>query len=254
MKKALAVLLSMVLVSCAPIATPVAVPATSTPTALPSFTPVPSQTATITPTVTPTFTSTVTDTPTASPVPFVESLPAAVSSDLLSCRYGPGPEYLFLFAFRKNAAIVLNGRADGNNWVLVENGAQDCWVNLKYVEVRGDVQTLKNVYPAGYTLPVSPYYGPTTVLGAERTGDEITVRWVEIPVSPGKYEDAEMFPYIIEVWRCENGALVFDALGARAPVITFVDQAGCSVPSHGRVYVQEKHGYAGPAEIPWPPR
>ena len=61
-----------------------------------------------------------------------------------------------------------------------------------------------------------------------------------------------MFPYIIEVWRCENGEILFDPLVSRLPFITFVDQTDCNAPSHGRVYVQEKHGYAGPAEIPWP--
>ena len=66
------------------------------------------------------------------------------------------------------------------------------------------------------------------------------------------YEDENMFPYIVEVWRCENGAIIFDTLGSRVPFISFEDQAGCAEPSRGRVYIQEKHGYAGPAEIPWP--
>ncbi|MDP1715559.1 MAG: hypothetical protein Q8L41_12515 [Anaerolineales bacterium] len=43
-------------------------------------------------------------------------------------------------------------------------------------------------------------------------------------------------------------------LVSRFPFITFVDQASCDGTSHGRVYVQEKHGYAGPADIPWPAR
>jgi hypothetical protein len=63
-----------------------------------------------------------------------------------------------------------------------------------------------------------------------------------------------MFPYIVEVWRCENGTIIFETLGSRIPLISFVDEADCNSPSHGRVYVQEKHGYAGPAEIPWPQR
>jgi hypothetical protein len=31
-----------------------------------------------------------------------------------------------------------------------------------------------------------------------------------------------------------------------------IDEAGCSEPSHGVVYLAEKHGYEGPMEIPWP--
>jgi uncharacterized protein YraI len=192
-----------------------------------------------------------TGTPTSSS--FVESLKATVTADLLSCRYGPGPEYLYLFAFNKGANIILIGKAD-NNWLLVENTPQRCWIKSDFVTIEGDLRTLKPMYPDGFKLIVSPYYGPTTVLSAERKGDEVTVTWVDVPISPGKYETPYMFPYIIEVWRCENGKIIFDPLGSRVPFITFVDQAGCDIPSHGRVFVQEKHGYAGPAEIPWPAR
>ncbi|KAA0275585.1 MAG: hypothetical protein EDM79_07580, partial [Chloroflexi bacterium] len=108
--------------------------------------------------------------------------------------------------------------------------------------------------PGEYKIPVSPYYGPTTVLTAEREGDEVTVKWVEIIVSPGKYEDENMFPYIVEIWYCMEGEIHFDTLGSRIPQITFTDESGCTEPSRGRVYIQEKHGYAGPAEIPWPGR
>ncbi len=136
--------------------------------------------------------------------------------------------------------------------MLVENDPQRCWVNSDFVEVQGDIHTLRSLYPDGYKIPVSPYYGPTTVTGATREGDKVIVSWGEVIVSPGKYEDENMFPYIVEVWRCENKEIIFDTLGSRVPFISFVDQAGCEIPSHGRVYVQEKHGYGGPAEIPWP--
>lgn len=193
-----------------------------------------------------------TETSTPTLIPFADSLKATVTADLLSCRYGPGPEYLYLFAFKKGADIRLIGRAEGNNWVLVENEPQRCWINAKFVEIQGDQQTLKPMYPDGFKLPVSPYYRPSAVLSAVRSGDQITVTWVHVPVSRGDYEDDSMFPYIIEVWRCENGEIIFDPLASGFPFITFVDQAGCDIPSHGRVYVQEKHGYAGPADIPWP--
>ncbi|MDP1715557.1 MAG: hypothetical protein Q8L41_12505 [Anaerolineales bacterium] len=195
---------------------------------------------------------TVTSTSTPTPIPFVDNLKASVTADLLSCRYGPGSEYLFLFALNKGANIRLIGRAEGNHWVLVENEPQRCWVNANFVEIKGDLQTLKPMYPDGFKLILSPSYAPPTVLTAERKRDEITVTWLPVPVSRGDYEDDSMFPYMIEVWRCENGEIIFDPLVSRFPLITFVDQAGCNLPSHGRVFVQEKHGYAGPAEIPWP--
>jgi len=245
--------LILLLTSCAPVSHATVEPFDQTPPAGTSpDKPAPaaetfSATATFTP-ILPTVTSTSPPTP----IQFVDNLKASVTADLLSCRYGPGPEYLFLFALKKGANIRLIGRAEGSHWVLVENEPQRCWINAKFVEIKGDPQTLKPMYPDGFKLILSPSYGPTTVLTAERKRDEITVTWLPVPVSRGDYEDERMFPYIIEVWRCENGEILFDPLASRFPFITFVDQAGCNLPSHGRVFVQEKHGYAGPAEIPWP--
>ncbi len=210
-------------------------------------------TVSATPTIpapTETFTPVPTETPTQ--IAYVDSLKATVISDKLVCRYGPGANYLYLIAFNKSTPLRLIGRAPGNAWVLVENEPQRCWVNSEFVEPLGDLLTLKPMYPDGYKIPVSPYYGSTTVQTAVREGTAITVTWQEIIVSPGKYEDENMFPYIVEVWRCENGQITFDTLGSRVPFITFEDQAGCAEPSHGRVYIQEKHGYGGPADIPWP--
>jgi hypothetical protein len=63
-----------------------------------------------------------------------------------------------------------------------------------------------------------------------------------------------MFIYIAEIWRCESGKIIFDPLATNYPEVTFVDEAGCNVVSHGRVFFQEKHGFAGPAEILIPPQ
>jgi len=262
--------IALVLVSCAPASAPTIQPATNTetPTATeantatpilsetPSFTPAP-PTETFTPAPpTETFTPLPpTETSTSTPPPFVESLKAKVTADLLSCRYGPGAEYLYLFAFRKTTKIELIGQTGGNNWVLVENRPQKCWVNAKYLEIAGDPKTLKVMYPEGYKLPVSPYYSSPTVDGARRDPNNpnmVTAYWSEMTLTAGDEEDETMFIYIIEVWRCEGGQIIFDPLASNYPEITFVDEAGCNLPSHGRVYFQEKHGFAGPAEIPWP--
>ncbi len=253
MKKIIAIIFIVIftLTGCAPASTPTVLPATVTST-------FPPPTETRTPRPTATFTQIPpTATPTATAIPFVDSLKATVTADLLSCRYGPGPEYLYLFALKKGANIKLIGRAEGNSWLLIENEPQRCWIHSKFVDISGDQQTLKPMYPEGYKIPVSPYYSPTTVLTAVRDPNDknkVTVTWIAIPLTAGDQEDENMFIYIIEVWRCEGGRIIFDPLPTNYPVITFVDEAGCSVPSHGRVFFQEKHGYAGPAEIPWPER
>jgi len=192
-----------------------------------------------------------TETSAPTTIPVVESLKATVTADLLSCRYGPGAEYLYLYGLRKGANIQLIGRTDGNSWVMVA-GKSKCWLNAKFIEIKGDPQTLKVVYPNEYKLPRSPYYSSPTVLSAIRKGNNITVSWSEVVLRAGDEEDANMFIYIVEVWRCEGGKMIFDPLASNYPEATFVDEAGCSSPSHGRVFFQEKHGFAGPAEIPWP--
>jgi len=239
--------------------------ATSTSTRIPAsetFTSPPTLTASVTasqtftplPTDTPTQ-SVPTETPTLVPIATVQSLRAKVTAERLSCRYGPGPEYLYLFALRQTANIKLIGRVDAENWhwVMVENQV-NCWVSAEFLEIQGDPLSLPVVYPGIAKLPITPYYPRSEVLSAERNAatNEITISWVEVPISAGDFEDDSMQTYIIELWRCEDGQVIFDPLATRVAFIRFVDEPGCAEPSHGQVWVQEKHGYAGPAEIPWP--
>lgn len=212
-------------------------------------------TSTLTAAAPPTLTETAAPSPTEAPtsILIVESLKAKVTADLLSCRYGPGAEYLYLYGLRKDANIKLIGRADGNNWVYVD-GKSKCWLNANFVEIAGDRMSLPIVYPGIAKLPQSPYYPPTTIRSAARSGNQVTVEWTDVYVSPGHREDETMQTYIIEVWRCEAGQMIFDPLGTNDTSITFIDEPGCSQPSHGRIFVQEKHGFAGPTEIPWPPQ
>lgn len=218
---------------------------TFTATSVPeTFTPVPSLTFTSTPLPTETATSTL--------LPVVESLKAKVITGLLSCRYGPGAEYLYLYALVEGANIKLIGRTDANNWVWVD-GKNKCWVNTKFLQVDGDWKMLPIVYPGIAKLPVSPYYPGPSWANAKRDGNSVKVDWEAVPISPGKYEDENMHQYIVEVWRCEKGQIVFETLGTNFPYITVEnDEPGCNVPSHGKVFVQEKHGYGGPVEVPWP--
>lgn len=248
------------IVACTGMSTPLPdITPSSTDAANTATIPAATETTSPTPTTAPTRTPALSETPlpTASNTsrPAVASLQASVTADLLSCRYGPGPEYLYLFAFRAGANIELIGRVDAENWkwVLVENQVP-CWVHANFLNVEGDILSLPVVYPGIAKLPITPYYPPSAVYTAKRDKqtNEITVSWKEVPVSLGDYEDDSMQTYIVEVWRCQDGELIFDPLATRFAFIRFVDEPGCSEPSHGRVWVQEKHGYAGPAEIPWP--
>jgi uncharacterized protein YraI len=186
-------------------------------------------------------------------IPTVESLKATVTADLLSCRYGPGPNYLFLYGLRKGANIVLIGRVDEINWrwVYVE-GKNKCWVKTDFLEIKGNWMSLPIVYPGRAKLPVSPSYPPTYVLHATRKQDQISVEWADIPLRAGDEEDERMQHYVVEVWRCADGQMLFEPMATNELSISFTDQAGCSASSHGRIFVQEKHGFAGPADFTWP--
>ena len=220
--------------------------ATTSPTSnspVPSTTPVPTLAA-----------STATFTPLPSPQPTAASMEASVAVDLLSCRYGPDPAYLFLYALRGGANIKLIGRTDGDNWnwAYVE-GQNGCWVNVSFLRVDGDWRRLPVVYPGIASLPITPYYPPTAVTKATRSGSAVTVQWLEIPLRLGDEEDQAMQHYIVEIWRCDSAEIRFEPIATNSSNVVFTDEPGCSEPSHGRVFVQEKHGFAGPAEIPWPP-
>jgi uncharacterized protein YraI len=242
------------LAACTPAVQPTAAPI---PNDTATFTAQPSDTATNTPlpsdTPLPTLTPTATFTETPSPIPTVESLSATVNTNLVSCRYGPGSEYLYLDAFKQDYPLTLLGQTGGNNWVMVyDEGFGNCWVNVNFLNIEGDFKTLPVAYPEPVHIPMTSRYPPTTVISATRDGNNVTVTWLAVPVGPGDFEDAEMFIYIIEVWRCEGGQLIFDPLASNRETVTFVDEPGCVTASHGRVFVQEKHGYTRPAEIPWP--
>ncbi len=218
---------------------------TTGPTAAPSLTETPAITATTgyEPTLSPTLT------PTAE----AQSLSATVKAGFLSCRYGPGPEYLYLYALRGGANIKLIGRTNGDNWPWAwVDGRNRCWVNTNYLTVQGDWWRLPIVYPGIARLPISPYYPPSAITKVTRGGSVVTVRWLEIPLRAGDEEDASMMHYIVEAWHCKAGSLLFEPLATNDTVMNITDEPGCSQPSHARLFVQEKHGFSGPTEIAWP--
>ncbi len=222
-----------------------------------SPTELPSPTVFAPPTIPPTETLTpIPPTATNTAIVLVGYLKAKVTADLLSCRYGPGSEYLYLYGLNKDARIRISGRTDANNWVMVD-GKNKCWVNAKFLEVEGSPVSLPIMYPGEYKLPVSPYYPPTTVFNATRNKNNprlVDISWDDIPLIAGDEEDEFMNHYIVEVWRCEGGQFVFEALATNELSMSFIDEVGCNQTSHGRVFVQEKHGFAGPSEIPaWLP-
>lgn len=234
-----------------PTATQTAEP-TSTATALSTETSTPSPTGT--PTIT--TTSTLTPTTTATPVPTYQVLRGTVRSELLSCRYGPGADYLYQYGFAQGLPVTFTGRNDAGTWLhgqgLYYEGS--CWVNARFIELSGDVASLEPVYPDKVSLPLyfDPNFPPPTDVEAVRQGDQVSVFWVGYELALGDRESANSPRYLVEAWACQGGEIVFMPIGTFVESALITDEAGCSEPSHGQLFLVHKDGYVGPVTIPWP--
>ncbi|MEI6290446.1 MAG: hypothetical protein WCP19_08445 [Chloroflexota bacterium] len=199
---------------------------------------------------------------TPNPVPIIlETIPTPmilrgiVIPEKVSCRYGPGAMYLYLYGLRAGAVQDVIGRTDTGSWVLTRSHGDSgsCWVKTDLLSLNGDVMSLELVYPDKFTLIKSNqgYHSPWGVT-AERNSSQVIINWKSDELRPGDRESENSFLYVIETWICRSGQLVFTPIGSQIPQLTVVDELGCQQPSHGRIYFSEKHGYTGPSEIPWP--
>ncbi len=258
--------------TASPTATPTAEP-TYTVTMQPTETPTPSPTRTST--STPTFTPSPTATLTNTPVPTYQVLRGVVQAENLSCRYGPGEAYLNTYTLQGGNAVQVLGRSDTSlgTWVYVKYGELLCWINAapKYVKLSGDVSSLEPYYPDNpekFTLikfptskfPTSKFPAPTNVEATRRLGqpDRVDISWQAFDLGSGDREPGNRPLYLLELWTCQGGEIVFTPIGSSTEYsetmsVVVTDEADCSEPSHGRIYLAHKDGYVGPVEIsPWP--
>lgn len=251
-------LFSNVDISSAPTLTspPSATPLLLTTTPLPD-TETPTPAATVPPALTPTVTES--PAPTATETPAITSTPAILRGQVIvekvSCRYGPGPDYLYLYGMVQGANQDVIGRTDTGTWILTRShgDTKSCWVKAEFMKLNGDVMSLEMVYPDKFKLlPSSQKYRFPFNVVATRSGDKVTIGWDSDERRPGDEESATSVLYMVEVWVCQQGKLVFTPIGTSVKQVSVTDEAGCAEPSHGRVYFVEKHGYTGPTEITWP--
>ncbi len=175
-----------------------------------------------------------------------------VNQKHVSCFYGPSKTYLYKYGLLKGNRLDIIGYMADTGYIEVQaiGGSNPCWMNLEWMDVQGDINLVQPIDPLTIKLPQSPYYGALTWVKATRTGNDVTVTWEELGMSPG--DDSEQEPYLIEAWVCRDGKLIFVPIGAYYTEATIKDEPGCSEASFGRVYGVEKHGYTKPREIPWP--
>lgn len=230
---------------------------TSTPTMTPTFTPTAtstaSPTATATATPAPTETPTPDFSPTVSPIPSRTPTPTATPElrgrvkMQSNCRYGPGAAYLYEWGLYEGNRVTVLGRNQDGTWVYVDPWTyiDYCWVKTELLDLTGDVSSVPQMTTL---LPYTEFYHPPTNVSATRVGDEVTVWWEDVWMS---LDDDRGF--LIEAWVCRDGQIVFTAINPWDPPAVLVDEAGCMVPSSGRIYTAEKHGYTEWILIRWPP-
>jgi hypothetical protein len=162
------------------------------------------------------------------------------------CRYGPGWAYLYKYGLVVGSNMEVIGRNAKATWLLVQaiNGNNPCWVRADLIAVKGGPMTLAE---AGYKLPYSRRYYPPGNVYTMRRGNEVTIYWDPVRIDPGN--DSGQYPYLIEAWVCHAGELVFEPAGTWETSWVYVDEPGCSEPSHAQIFTVEKHGYSWPRKI-----
>ena len=221
----------------------------------------PSSTATATLTLTPTSTLTVAPTFTLTPTETAEPSLQGVDGSVLdhtTCFYGPDSYFLFRYGVIEGNKIQVFGKDINNLWayVQVEGYEGYCWLRLRQIKFDGTMDELKVLYPGEVSLPLSFLWPVPQNVETARTvaGDKMSIVWDAYILPDGEMESPESPRYMLELWTCQGGVLSFGFQWIWAlPEILITDEPGCSEPSHGNIYLVEKHGYAGPVEIPWPP-
>lgn len=229
----------------------------ATPTPTVTHTPMPTLTSTATLTLTATDTATVTLTPTVTPTSTITLTPTVTVTPTFDfpdvtvktqahCRYGPNTAYLHAGdLYPGDHGLVWNRNSNGSwLWVRFDKLWYACWVAASVVTVDGNVFSVVTYMNP---LPKSTLYGPPKWVQAERQGDDVVVTWAKVNMTADDDRG-----YFLDVTVCQSGNRIDLKAATMDTTYTFTDEPGCSGESGGQVYTVEKHGYTGPADIPWP--
>ncbi|MEW6286096.1 MAG: fibronectin type III domain-containing protein [Chloroflexota bacterium] len=224
---------------------------TATPTFTLTFTPTEAFTPTLTLTPTETLTPTLTLTPTVTATP-TYAFPTVTVNKQAHCRYGPSVAYLHAADLYAGDTGTVRGRFIYSKWLYVKFDKLNyfCWVAPSVVDVVGDISQIAykelNLQSIGSNM-----YGPPRNVQAVRDGNQVTITWERVEMT----EDDDR-GYLLELFVCQNGAYLWwtDSYPNQFTTsYTVKDEAGCPLPSSGKLYTVEKHGFSQPAVIPWPP-
>jgi hypothetical protein len=179
-------------------------------------------------------------------------LRGVVNQGHVNCYYGPSKSYLYKYGLLKGNRLDIIGWLPDTGYLEVQaiGGDNPCWLNRDFMDIDGDINTVKPVDPRDIKLPWSPYYPALAFARAKRVGNEVTVAWSPLKLKAG--DSSEQEPYLLEAWVCRGGKITFVPVGAYENQVKVMDEPGCGGQSHARVYGVEKHGYTKYLEFDWP--
>jgi len=223
---------------------------TKTPAATLTFTPTETHTPTITLTPTETLTPTQTFTPTITATP-TYAFPTVTVNKQAHCRYGPSVAYLHAADLFIGDTGTVRGRYIYSNWLYIKFDKLNyfCWVAPSVVDVAGDVKQIAYKELALQSIG-SNMYGPPTGVSVVRVGKGVLISWNQVNMT--KDDDRG---YLLELFVCQNGNYIWwtDSYPDQYKTSYEVrDEAGCSLPSSGKLYTVEKHGFSQPVILNWP--
>jgi len=226
------------------------VASTLTSTLTASVTSPPKSTATLTPSLANTLTPTTS--PTFQPKQTFTVLRGVVNQEHVSCFYGPSKAYLYKYGLLKGNRLDIIGTIADTNYIEVQaiGGNNPCWMNLEWMDVQGDIHSVKPIDPLTINIPWSPYYPALNWAKATRSGNTVTIDWALLKLRAG--DDSEQELFLLEAWVCRDEKLTFVPIGAYENKVMVLDEPGCNEPSFGRVYGVEKHGYTKYLKFQWP--
>ena len=205
-------------------------------------------------TFTPSATPTITRTPSSTPAPEPPRITILVTS---ACLYGPGSAYLYKYGLNATVWMTVIGRNMDGTWLNIKSPVDPvtnaCWI--KATLVKFDTGNIKDVPIVWTALPYSTLYKPPAAVSASRVGNEVSIFWQPVWMTEDDYVG-----YLIETWVCQAGSQVFVPVkyatsfdqNSSMMVVQVRDEPGCDLPSSGRIYTADKHGYTDYRMIPWP--
>jgi hypothetical protein len=206
---------------------------------------------------------TVTPEPTLAPTPTPDpsmtglpGLPLASLPEYTDCLYGPASWYAYKSSFQTGQQVEVVGRSQDAAWINIEEvgGWNSCWIQAGQAQLQSgrvdDLPLVNTMLPKS----VLEFGSPSAI--ARRNGDDVTVSWKAIYMSPDEIQG-----YLIEAEVCQGGqhiqlpvfvGMTFDE-NVDTISVQIEDEAGCMELSTAHIVSVGKRGFAEWEKIFWPP-